>query len=231
MCRHCNIHLACPFQTFSADTPHRGQARKSAQTAEVLRSLLLPDHGGVINMQWESKAFLATSSTPFQLVLATIRHTAVPTSSAHPWKIHPRFSAQSSRGFAPGFATLAQITRSIAITFAILSRGVFSCTKALADIVSKCGPLSNLSQLSGRTSAPGFRTWNCTFRTRPRTCPLLPYAFQRSETVIGSSGNQNHTSPHFTIPSFHMFRRHFGLFFIFLCAWGCVLYIVLYSLL
>jgi hypothetical protein len=182
-------------------------------------------------MQWESEAFPATSSTPFPLVLATMRHTTVLTSSVHPQKIHPRFSARSSCGFAPGFATLAQITRSIAITSAILSRGGFSCTKVLANILSKCGPLSNLFRLSGRISAPGFCTWNCTFCTRPQTRSLLPYTFQRSETVVWSFGNQNHTSSHFTIPSFHMFRRHFGLFFIFLSAWGCVLYIVLYSLL
>jgi hypothetical protein len=169
---------------YGIDTLHRGQAWKSAQTAEVLRSLMLPGHGGVINMQRESKAFPATSSIPFPLVLATIRHTVVPTSSAHPRKIHLRFSARSSRGFAPGFATLVQITRSIAITSTILSRGVFSCTEALADILSKCGPLSNLSQLSGHISAPRFHTWNYTFCTRPQTHPLLPYAFQRSETVV-----------------------------------------------
>jgi hypothetical protein len=208
-----------------------GQAQKSTQTVEVLQSLLLPGHGGVINMQWESEAFPATSSTPFPLVLATIRHTAVLMSSAHSWKIHLWFSARSFRSFAPGFVMLAQITRSIAITSTILSRGVFSCTKALTDILSKCEPFSNLFQLSGRISAPGFRMWNCTFCTRLQTCPLLLYAFQRSETVVCSSRNQNRTSLHFTIPSFHMFQRHFGLFFIFLCAWGCVLYIVLHFLL
>jgi hypothetical protein len=146
-------------------------------------------------MQWESKAFPATSSTPFPLVLATIRHTAVSTSSVHSQKIHPQFSARSSCNFTPGFVTLVQITCSIAITSAILSREGFSCTKALTDILSKCGPLSNLLQLSGHTSALGFRTWNCTFCTRPQTRPLLPYAFQRSETVIWSSRNQNRTSP------------------------------------
>jgi hypothetical protein len=213
------------------DTPHGGQARKSAQTAEVSRSLQWPGYGEFPRKQRESAAFPVASPTPSQALQATVRHIAVAMSPAHLWKIHPRILVQFGRGFAPGFATLVQITRSTAITFAILSRGVLGHAEALADILSKCGPLSDVCRPSGRIPAPGFRTWDRTFRTRPQIHPLLPYAFQRYETVVWSSGNQNRTSPHIITPFFHMFRRHFGLFFIFLCAWGCVSYIVLYSLL
>jgi hypothetical protein len=95
-------------------------------------------------MQQESEAFSTISSTPFSLVLATIKHTAIPMSPAHPWKIHPQFSVQFSCGFALGFAMLVQITRSTAMTFPILSRGVSGHTRALTDILSMCELLSNL---------------------------------------------------------------------------------------
>jgi hypothetical protein len=211
--------------------PHRGQAWKSAQTAEASWSLQWPGYGLFPRKQQESAAFPAASSTSSQVLQATIQHTAVAKSLAHPWKIHLWILVQFDHRFAAEFATLAQITCSTAIMFLICLRGVFDHAKALVDVLSKCGPFSDVFRPSGHIPAPEFRMWDHTFCIRLQICPLLPYVFQRSETVVWSSGNQNRTSLHIIIFFFHMFRRYLGLFFIFLCAWGCVSYIVLYSLL
>jgi hypothetical protein len=79
-------------------------------------------------------------------------------SPAQPWKIHPQILVQFGPGFTSGFATLAQKTCNTEITFPILSRGVLGHAEALADMLSKCGPLSVVFQPSGRISAPEFRT-------------------------------------------------------------------------
>jgi hypothetical protein len=54
------------------DTPRRGQARKSAQTAEAFLSLLLLGHGEFHGEQQKSAAFLPASSTLFRVLQATI---------------------------------------------------------------------------------------------------------------------------------------------------------------
>jgi hypothetical protein len=147
-------------------------------------SLRLSSHGEFSRKQWESTAFLAASSILSQIPQATIWHTMIATSSVDPWKIDLWFLVRFFHGFALGFAALAQRTHTTAIMGQILSKGISSHVKAMTDVLNKCRPLSNIFLPSGRTTAPGFCMQDCTFCTRPQIHLLLPYAFQKSETVV-----------------------------------------------
>jgi hypothetical protein len=139
----------------------------------------------------------------------------IATSSVHLWKIDLWFLVRFFHGFALGFAALAQRTQTTAIMDQILSKEISSHVKAMTDVLNKCRPLSNIFLPNGHTAAPGFCMQDCTFCTRPQIHLLLPYAFQKSETVVEAPGTK--TAP-FCTSSYSLFTcsrgiLHFPSFF------------------